>query len=122
MALRGFGGLQTVPATPIPVFGTTLTANAVINPDQYSGQITPGSNKSTAVLSVAAGTAGRFRNGDKVAIGTAVQFEQGNTTQADGGGVIAVNTTNSTITVQGLQRPHNSGEFVILALPVAAFT
>lgn len=121
MALRGFGGLQTVPSTPVPCFGTTLSAAPVINPDQYTGQITPGSNRSTSVLSVAAGTAGRFRTNDRVALGTAAQFEQGNVTAADGGTVIAVSTANNTITIQGLQRQHVSGEFVILALPVAAF-
>ena len=115
MAQRGFGGVTTLPATAVPVYGTTLTAAAVINPDQYTGKITPGSNRSTAVLSVA--NAVPFRTNDRVAIGTAAQFEQGNTVQADGGTVVAVNLTNSTITVQGLQRQHASGEFVVLAMP-----
>lgn len=118
MAQRGFGGVTTLPATAVPVFGTTLTAAAVINPDQYTGRLTPGSNRSTAVLPVA--NAVPFRTNDRVAIGTAAQFEQGNTVQADGGTVIAVNLANSTITVQGLQRQHASGEFVVLAIPVSA--
>lgn len=118
MAQRGFGGVTTLPATAIPVYGTTLTAAAVINPDQYTGKITPGSNRSTSVLSVA--NAVPFRTNDRVAIGTAAQFEQGNTVQADGGTVVAVNLANSTITVQGLQRQHGSGEFVVLAISVAA--
>ena len=118
MAQRGFGGVTTLPATAVPVYGTTLTAAAVINPDQYTGKITPGSNRSTAVLSVA--NAVPFRTNDRVAIGTAAQFEQGNTVQADGGTVVAVNLTNGTITVQGLQRQHASGEFVVLAIAVAS--
>src|SRR5665213_2078259 len=121
MSLRGFGGIQTLTTAAQPVYGTLLTANAVINPDQYTSHITPGSNRSTAVLSVTAGTAGRFRVGDRVAIGTTGQFGQGNTVAVDGGTVIAVSSANNTITVQGLQRAHNSGEFVVLALPVAAF-
>lgn len=119
MSLRGFGGLQNLPTSAIPVFGSTLTAAPVINPDFYTGQISAGSNRSTSVLSVAAGTAGRFRVGDRVAVGTAAQFEQGNTTAADGGTVIVVSTANNTITVQGLQRQHASGEFVILAISCA---
>jgi hypothetical protein len=120
MSLRGFGGIQNLPASSIPVYGTTLTAAAVINPDQFTGQITPGSNRSSAVLSVA--VANRFRVGDRVAIGTAVQFEQGNTVQADGGTVVAVSIPNGTITVQGLQRAHASGEYVVLALAVASLS
>lgn len=120
MAQRGFGGVTTLPSTAIPVYGTTLTAAAVINPDQYTGQIGTGSNRSTSVLSVAAGTASRFRTNDRVAIGTAAQFEQGNTVAPDGGTVIAVNAANNTITVQGLQRQHASGEFVVLAIAVSA--
>ena len=120
MALRGFGGLQALPVTVVPVFGTTLSAAAVINPDQYTGLIAAGgSNKSSAVLSVA--NAGRFRDKDHVAIGTAAQFEQGNSVQADGGTVTAVSAAAGTITVQGLQRSHASGEFVVLAMPCAEF-
>lgn len=119
MSLRGFGGLQNLPTSAIPVFGTTLSAAPVINPDFYTGQIAAGNNRSVAVLSVAAGTAGRFRYGDKVLLGTAAQFEQVNTTQADGGTIIAVNASANTITVQGLQRQHVSGEFVVLALTCA---
>ncbi len=122
MALRGFGGIQTLTGTAQPVYGTALTADAVINPDQYTGSIGTGSNQSTAILSVTAGTAGRFRVGDRVVIGSAAQLEQGNTTSIDGGGVIAVNAAGNTITVQGLQRSHNSGEFVALSLPVSSFS
>jgi len=115
MSFRGFGGVTTLPATAIPVYGTTLSAIAVINPDQFTGRITAGSNRSNAVLSVA--NAIPFRVGDKVAVGTAAQFEQGNTIAADGGTVTAVGA--GTITVQGLQRSHASGEFVVLAMTVA---
>jgi hypothetical protein len=123
MALRGWG-LQTVgtTASAIPVFGTTLTAAPVINPDQYTGQIGVGSNRSTAVLNLAVGFAAKFRVGDRVVLGTAAQLAQGNTVQADGGTVIGVNAGANQITVQGLQRQHVSGEFVILALPVASWT
>jgi hypothetical protein len=115
MSFRGFGGIQTLPATAVPVYGTTLTAAPVINPDQFTGSIKAGNNRSTSVLSVA--NAVPFRVGDKVAVGTAAQFEQGNSIQADGGTVIAVGS--GTITVQGLQRQHASGEFVVLALTCA---
>ena len=114
MSFRGFGGVTTLPATAVPCFGTTLSVAAVINPDQFTGRITAGSNRSNAVLSVANSVP--FRVGDRVAIGTAIQFEQGNTVAADGGTVIAVGA--GTITVQGLQRSHASGEFVVLALTV----
>jgi hypothetical protein len=121
MSLRGFGGITTLGAAAQPVYGTVLTAAAVLNPDLFSGQIGTGGSRSSSVLSVTAGTAGKFRVGDRVAVGTALQFEQGNTTQADGGTVIAVSAANSTITVQGLQRAHASGEYVVLALPCAEF-
>lgn len=120
MANRGFGGLTTVGATPQPVYGTTTTAAAVLNPDFHTGQIGAGNARSSCVLSVA--NAYPFRVGDRVAVGTAAQFEQNNATQADGGTVTAVSTTNGTITVQGLQRAHGSGEFVLLALPVSSYS
>jgi hypothetical protein len=119
MSFRGFGGIQTVTASAQPVYGTALTANAVINPDLFTGQIDTRGNRSSAVLSVTAGTAGRFRSNDRVIVGSAAQLEQGNTTQTDGGTVIAVNSTANTITVQGLQRSHSSGEFVVLAMTVS---
>lgn len=122
MSLRGFGGQTTVGASAQPVFGTTLSAATVLNPDIFSGNTNPGSNRSSCVVSLAAGTAGRFRSGDRVLIGTAVQFEQGNTVQAGGGTVVSVNASGNTITVQGLTRNHASGEFCILALPVSSWT
>ena len=124
MSIRGWG-LQTIGTTnsAIPCFGTTLTAAPVINPDQYTGQIAAtGSNRSTAVLNLTAGFASKFRTGDRVVLGTAAQLAQGNTVAADGGTVIAVNAGANQITVQGLQRQHASGEYVILALPVASWT
>jgi hypothetical protein len=116
VSFRGFGGITTIPASAVPVYGTTLNSAAVINPDLHTGQIDTRGNRSQAVLSVANSVP--FRVGDKVAIGTAVMFEQGNTVAADGGAVVAVG--NGTITVQGLQRSHASGEFVVLAMTCAS--
>lgn len=121
MSLRGFGGIQTLGAAATPVFGTTLAAATVLNPDFYTGNTAPGSNRSSCVVTLAAGTAGRFRQGDRVALGVAAAFEQSNTTQADGGTVTAVNAAANTITVQGLTKNHGSGEYCVLALPVASF-
>lgn len=115
MSFRGFGGVTTLPATPIPAYGTTTTSAVTINPDLFTGKIAAGNSRATAVVNVA--NAVPFRVGDKVLVGTALQFEQGNTTQADGGTVIAVGA--GTITVQGLQRQHASGEFVVLAMTCA---
>jgi hypothetical protein len=117
MALRGFGGVTTLAAAAQPVFGTVLTSAPTINPDQYTGRISAGSNRSNAVLNVANSVP--FRVGDHVAVGTAPQFEQGNSIQADGGTVTAVGA--GTVTIQGLQRQHASGEYVVLALPCAEF-
>jgi hypothetical protein len=122
MAQRGFGGQTVFTGAAQPLFGTTLAAAAVINPDLFTGQIGTGGNRSSAVLSLAAGTAVRFRQGDHVCIGTAAQFQQGNTVAVDGGTVQSVNVAANTITVVGLQRQHASGEFVILALPCAGVT
>jgi len=115
MSLRGFG-IQTLGTTPQPVFGATLTAAVVPTPDMQTGGLTPASNPSQAVVPVSQNI---FRKGDRVMIGASNTFSQGSLIQPDGGPVVAVNLTASNITVMGLTRNHASGEFVVLALPVA---
>lgn len=114
MALRGFG-VQTLAATPQPVFGTTTTAAVTPTPDQFTGGLTPASNPSQTVVPI---TQNIFRKGDRVLIGASNTFSQGSLIAPDGGPVTAINLTASNITVGGLTRPHASGEFVLLALPV----
>lgn len=120
MSLRGFGGIQTLTGSAVPVYGTTLSAATQLNPDFYTGNTQPGSNRSSCAVSVAVGTGSRFRAGDRIAIGVAGAFEQGNSLQTDGGDVQKV--SGDVLTVIGLTRNHASGEFVVLTLPVAAFS
>jgi hypothetical protein len=116
MALRGFG-YQTLTGTPQPLIGSQLQSAAIPSPDYYTGRLDPGSQPSSAYLTVYA--ASLFRQGDHVMVGASNSFSQGSTTPVDGGTVQAVNASASNILVTGLMRKHSAAEWVILALPVA---
>lgn len=111
--LRGLGN-QTLTGSAQPLFGTTTSAAVTPMPDMQTGNLLPMSNPSQTVVPV---TTQIFRKGDHVVIGAAGAFVQGSTVPVDGGIVSA--TTSNSITVMGLTRAHASGEFVVLALPVA---
>jgi hypothetical protein len=116
MALRGFGN-QTLTGSAQALFGTTLQTDVSPSPDPYTGRLDPGSQNSSAYLTVS--NPALFRSGDHVMVGAAASFNQGSTTPVDGGAVQAVSLTASNLLVTGLQRKHSAGEWVILSLPGA---
>jgi hypothetical protein len=118
MPLRGFG-LQTVTGTAQPIFGTTLSAASIVNPDQYTGATDPRSNPSHSLVTVTNPLV--FQRGDRIGIGTAANFGFPGTvtTTADWGKVVNVNYSTDVVTVQGLQRAHASGEFAVLGTDCA---
>src|ERR1035437_391711 len=117
MSLRGFG-YQTLPGTPQPLFGTTLSAAISPSPDLWTGRLDPSSNNSQTLLPLNT-PLNLFRTGDHVMVGASNSFNQGSTTPVDGGCVQQANLSASNILVTGLQRRHSAGEWVILSLPVA---
>lgn len=118
MSLRGTGVLNATTASQ-PLLGTQTTAIVTPSPDLQTSVMNPASNQSVATVPVTAGTVPRFRVGDHVQIGATATFQQGNTAPPDGGLVTAINAAANTIQVQGLTRVHQSGEWVVLALPCA---
>lgn len=114
MAIRGFP-VQTLTGSAVPVFGTTLAAALAVTPDMYTGNTQPASQRSTATGTVVSGI---FRKGDRVLVGTAAEIVAGTCDSASISGVAGADDT--TVTFQGLTRAHASGEFVVLALSVAA--
>lgn len=119
MSIRGFGN-QTVTGAAQPLLGTLLTAPAVISPDQATGRIAAGNANSSSVLTVTAGTTSLFRKGDRVLLGPTSSFTPTNTTAAaDQATVQSVNTAANQLTVNGLQKQHATGEWVIVSLQAA---
>lgn len=117
MGLRGFG-IQTLTGSAQPLVGTLLTAAVNPSPDQATGSLAAGNANSQATLPITAGTASLFRKGDRVLVAPAATFAQGQTgtTGADQGVVQSINTSGNTITVNGLQKVHASGETVVLSI------
>lgn len=113
MGLRGFGN-QTLLATAQPLIGTTLTAAIFPSPDQATGSLAAGNANSQVVSPVA--SAANFRKGDRVLLGVAATFSQAATVNSDSGFVQAVDLIGNKLTINGLQRNHASGEFVVLSI------
>jgi len=113
MAIRPFGGIQTMGAASQPVFGSTLTADSTLHPDQFSGNVLPGSNPSLSYLTVASVLG--FRIGDIVVVGLKASFivpAVANT--LDTGNITAIDPVGKILTIQGLLRSHANGEYVVL--------
>lgn len=122
MALRGYGFQSITATTPIPVFGTTLTALIRVTPGNSgsSALFSPGSNPSYVVAPVA--NPYFFRVGDKVNVGASTAFGLTATTLCDTGKVVLVDYAGSKITIQGLaQATHASGEYVVLSVDCSGF-
>ena len=75
MGVRPFFGVVTLAGTAQPIFGTALTAAATPPPDQFSGNLGPGSNETQVTLTVTS-TKG-FGSGDRVAVGPTAAFAPG---------------------------------------------
>ena len=113
MAIRPFGGIQTMGAASQPVFGTTLTADSTLHPDQFSGNVLPGSNPSLSYLTLASVTG--FLLKDYIIVGAKGDFiVPSAANKLDVGQITAIDSVNKILTVQGLLRTHASGEYVLL--------
>lgn len=113
MGMRPFAGVQAQSGTAQPVFGTGVTAAFVPTPDQFSGNNNAGSNETQGTV-VVTSTKG-FRTGDKVAVGTAAQFNPGLATSRLDYGTVKKITDATHLVIQGLQKSHASGEWCVLA-------
>ena len=113
MGMRSFAGIITLTGSAQPLFGVALTAAATPPPDQFSGNLNPGSNE-TQVTLVVTSTDG-FRAGDVVAVGPTATFKPGITTSIPDRGMVKSITDATHMVVQGLQHSHAaSGEWVVL--------
>lgn len=116
MGLRFFTGTTALTGSPQPVFGTAITAAATPPPDQFSGQLGPGSNETQVSVTVTS-TVG-FRPGDRVAVGPNAAFNLPGLTAvsaiADQGTIKSI-TSSTVLVIQGLKMSHAAtGEWVIL--------
>jgi hypothetical protein len=110
MAIRPFGGVQTVGAASQPVFGTTLTA-AVVTPAQATaGNKFPAT--APAVTIAVTSTAGFVQN-DRVLVGPKANFTVANRALLDTGTVSAV-VDGTHLKVVGLTQNHASTDYVVL--------
>lgn len=114
MAIRTFAGIQTMGAASQPVFGTTISAVAGFAPDQWTGKVGPGNNDPIFYCTLTSGLG--FLKGDRVVIGPKANF----ITPAAIGGldvglIIAINNSTGVAQIQGLQKTHPTGEYVLLA-------
>lgn len=114
MGMRSFAGTQTLAGTPQPCFGTALTAAATPPPDQFSGNLNPGSNETQVTLPVTS-TKG-FLPGDRVAVGPTASFNLKPTSIPDQG-TVKIITDSTHMIVQGLKQSHASGDWVVLDEP-----
>lgn len=112
MALMPFYGVQTLSGAAQPMFGTALTAAVTPPPDQFSGNLGPGSNQTQVQVTVTS-TKG-FIPGHEILIGASADFEPGSATTLADRGVIKKIVSATVVLVQGLQKPHASGEWLIL--------
>lgn len=111
MPLKPFYGVQTVTGAAQPIFGTALTAAVNPPPDQFSGNLGPGSNQTQVEVTVTS-TRGFFP-GSEVLLGASSAFLLAPTTKADRGVVKSV-VSATVLLVQGLQQNHASGEWCLL--------
>ena len=114
MAIRPFYGTQTIAGTAQPVFGTAVTAAATPPPDQFSGQLGPGSNETQTTLTVTS-TKG-FLPGDRVAVGLTAAFKPGIVAAGSGPdqGTVKSITDGTHMVVQGLKSSHAAtGEWCV---------
>jgi hypothetical protein len=116
MGVRSFAGVVTLSGSAQPIFGTAVTAAVTPPPDQFSGNLTPGSNETQCSLTVTS-TVG-FLPGDRVAVGLTAAFKPGITATAaipDQGTVKSI-TSGTVMVVQGLKQSHAaSGEWCVLS-------
>ena len=117
MAIRPFGGVQSIGASAAPVFGTTLTAAFTPRPDPFSGNLNPGSNQTQGQLAVTSTTG--FNVGDRILVGAAAAFNPGLATTLADLGVIKQVVSGTVLLVQGLLNAHAANEYVVLNEEVA---
>jgi hypothetical protein len=116
MSLRPFYGVQTVSGSAQPVFGTAVTAAVTPPPDQFSGNLTPGSNETQCTLTVT--STNGFLPGDRVAVGLTAAFKPGIVAAGSipDQGMVKSITSGTAMVVQGLKKSHAaSGEWCVLA-------
>jgi hypothetical protein len=115
MPIIPFAGAQTIATTGTaqPVFGTKMNGAGQLAPDPFSGKTGPGSNPSQSILPVASIVG--FAKNHRVLVGPiGGPYDQGS--------IFALNAVGPTMTVQGLQKAHASGEVVILNEDVSQVT
>jgi hypothetical protein len=115
MGVRPFAGIVTLSGAAQPIFGTAVTAAVTPPPDQFSGNLNPGSNETQCNLTVTS-TAG-FLPGDRVAVGSTAAFKPGIAAVGsipDQGTVKSI-TSSTVMVVQGLKKTHAAtGEWCVL--------
>ena len=115
MSIRPFAGIVTLSGSAQPLFGTAVTAAVTPPPDQFSGNLGPGSNETQCTLTVTS-TKG-FLPGDRVAVGLTAAFKPGivATTAIPDQGMVKSITSSTQMVVQGLKHSHAaSGEWCVL--------
>lgn len=115
MGMRPFAGVQALAGTAQPVFGTAITAAVTPPPDQFSGNLNPGSNETQ--VSVAVTSTKGFRAGDRVAVGPAAAFNPGLVAvgSVPDQGMIKEIVDATHLLIQGLKKSHAAaGEWVVL--------
>lgn len=110
MAIRPFGGVQTVGAASQPVFGTTLTA-AVTTPAQATAGNKPPASAPAQTIPVTS-TAGFVQN-DRILVGPKTNFTAANRGKLDSGTIAAV-VDATHLSVIGLAQNHASTDYVVL--------
>ena len=108
--IRNFVGVQTLGATSMPAFGSTVSAATSITKDAHTNNTSPGSQDSASLVPLVS-VAG-FRKGDRVLMGPKANFTIGGV--LDQGFVQNVNFQTNTLTVQGLLNSHTASEYVLL--------
>lgn len=115
MSMRPFAGAQTITGSVQPVFGTAVTAAVTPPPDQFSGNLTPGSNETQCNLTVTS-TKG-FLPGDRISVGPTAGFVPGlvATASIPDQGMVKSITSATVMVVQGLKNTHAAtGEWCVL--------
>lgn len=115
MGVRPFAGVRTLAGTAEPIFGTGITAAFTPPPEQYQGNLQPGTNETQVAVAVTS-TKG-FLAGDRVAVGLAAAFVPGLVAAGSipDQGTVKKIIDSTHLLIQGLKQSHAAtGEWVVL--------
>jgi len=108
--IRNFVGIQTLGATSMPAFGTTLVGPSSLATDRHTRNTQPSSQDSLSLIPVT--SAAGFRIGDRVLVAPKANYKFGG--QQDQGFIQQIDFVNNIVTVQGLLRAHANAEYLVL--------